>query len=75
MMTRGSTKAVAVSSPSSKQARTYGVRLVSWGDAVGQGLLTVSFIPWVCCLLLWERYPWGALGLERAALRPWLICR
>lgn len=37
MMTRGSTKAVVVSSPSSKQARTYGVRAGELGLCCGLG--------------------------------------
>lgn len=50
MMTRGSTKAVVVSSPSSKQARTYGVRAGELGIFCGPGaapyfLYTLGLLP------------------------------
>lgn len=71
MMTKGSTKAVMVSSPSSNQARTCQDRSSKFGLCCGlrsaHRFLQTLGLP--SASLLWERYPWGSLGLERVVLR------
>lgn len=65
---QGSTKAVAVSSPSSNQARTCRSELVS--GSCGPGSTAISCVLWVRLLPIGRRYYlWGALDLEGSALR------
>ena len=46
---------------------------MSGSYAMGQGLPAISCVHWVCLLPFGRKYPWGALDLERSALRrPWL---
>lgn len=50
-----------------------GSELVSGSYAMSQGLPAISSVLWVRLLPFGRKYPWGALDLERSALRrPWL---
>lgn len=73
MMTRGSTKAVVVSSPSSNQASTCGVRAGELGHAEGlSALLVLCTLGLLSASLLGGDIPresWACRGLSLS--RPW----